>query len=198
MSSDETISLKLILVGCSGVGKTSLVSSYFDNPFENQELPTVAPASCTATIAIEGNRKVNLQIWDTAGQERFQSISQMFYRDSQVAFICYDSENEDSIEQWVNRVRQSVPECVLFLVTTKADLMTADQQTQAAGKGNEYAKKYNCKLHLLTSAANGLGVKDLFTNAAQVANMFANKSIQESIDLKPNTGKPQNSGKACC
>ncbi|OHS99961.1 small GTP-binding protein [Tritrichomonas foetus] len=194
---DASNSLKVILVGSSGVGKTSLVSAYFDNPFENQELPTVAPASCTATVTLDNARKVDLQIWDTAGQERFQSISQMFYRDSHVAFVCYDIENTESIDQWVERVRQSVPECVIFLVTTKADLLTTDQQTECADKGNAAAKRLNCKLHLLTSAQNGLGVKELFMNAAQTINNINPQHTENAVDLKKDQKKPDKKDKCC-
>ncbi|OHT01936.1 small GTP-binding protein [Tritrichomonas foetus] len=160
-------SLKVILVGSSGVGKTSLVSAFFENPFENQDLPTVAPASCSATVTLDDGTKVCLQIWDTAGQERFQSISQMFYRDSHVAFVCYDNEREESVEQWVERVRQQVPNCNILLVTTKSDLLSEEEQTACAERGADLMRTLNCKLHLLTSSATGLGVKELFQHAAQ-------------------------------
>jgi small GTP-binding protein len=72
-------SVKIILVGSSGVGKTCLSASYQKQNFNKNTAPTVAPASSC--------RVVILQIWDTAGQERYASISQLFFRDSNVAFV---------------------------------------------------------------------------------------------------------------
>lgn len=188
-------SLKVILVGSSGVGKTSLVSSFFDNPFEKQELPTVAPASCSATIKLENDQKVELQIWDTAGQERFQAISKMFYRDSHVAFICYDSTTTDSVEQWVQRVKAEVPSCILFLVTTKADLITSqDEMDQCIEFGKELSDKYGFKQHIITSASTGSGVKELFTLAAKHYT-DVNKPSKEQVNL--NQTKPPEK-KNCC
>ena len=66
--------LKIILVGSSGVGKTSLVNAYFSQPFEGQTQPTVAPAFCGNTVTLSNGKSIYLHIWDTAGQERFQSI----------------------------------------------------------------------------------------------------------------------------
>ncbi|KAH0794148.1 small GTP-binding protein [Histomonas meleagridis] len=193
-------SLKVILVGSSGVGKTSLISAFFDNPFENQELSTVAPASCTATITLDDGAKVNLQIWDTAGQEKFQSISQMFYRDSNVAFVCYDHERDNTIEEWVNRVRNSVPECKIFLVTTKSDLLTQEQQTECVEKGNEYLQRYGACIHLLTSACSGFGVKELFQEAAKYYNEI-NSTVTEkknTIDINDKNNNQGAGGKKCC
>lgn len=197
MTEEGKPSLKVILVGSSGVGKTSLVSAFFENPFENQDLPTVAPASCTATVKLDGNVSVCLQIWDTAGQERFQSISQMFYRDSHVAFVCYDKDREDTVEQWVERVRTQVPQCNIILVTTKADLLSQEEQTSAAERGAALMKTLNCKLHLLTSASTGLGVKELFTHAAQFYTKI-NPSNTETVKIDEKKSNNQKEKNGCC
>ena len=166
MEGDADYNIKVILVGSSGVGKTSLVSAFFDNPFENQDLPTVSPSSCSAVLEIDG-KKIDLQIWDTAGQERFQSISQMFYRDSHVAFVCFDAKNVNSVENWINRVRDEVPECIIYLVATKSDMLTQEETNDLNQKGQEMLTKFHAKNFLLTSAKTGSGVSDLFASAAQ-------------------------------
>ena len=158
---------KVILVGASGVGKTSLVGAFFDNPFESQALPTVAPASCSATIDLEDGTKVELQIWDTAGQERFQSISHMFYRDSHIAFVCYDHQTGASVENWIAKVRDEVPECVIFLVSTKGDLLDDEALEKCKQDGEEKMKAFDAKYHIITSASKCTGVKELFTAAGK-------------------------------
>ena len=187
--------LKVILVGSSGVGKTSLISAFFENPFENQDMPTVAPASCTADVELEDGTIVGLQIWDTAGQERFQSISQMFYRDAHVAFVCYDIKNEDSVEKWVERVRTQVPECKIILVTTKADTLTDEEQALCAERGAEMMKRLNCTHHLLTSAQNGLGVKELFQNAA---NFYSFVHQVDRVEIKIDEKAKNKDKSKCC
>jgi small GTP-binding protein len=161
-------SLKVICVGSSGVGKTSLIGSYFSENFEGNTLPTVAAASTNATVTLE-NMQVDLQIWDTAGQERFQSISKMFYRDAHVAFVCYDSLTVDTIDTWTTAVRVESPDCVIFLVTTKSDLLDDGELAEAMRVGALKREAVGAKLHALTSAISGNGVRELFTLAAKCA-----------------------------
>lgn len=188
-------SLKVILVGNSGVGKTSLVSAFFDNPFESQSLPTVAPASCSAIINLDDETTVELQIWDTAGQERFQSISHMFYRDSHIAFVCYDPTTADSIETWIERVHNDVPECIIFLVLTKADLLDETERINEELRGIDMMKRCGAKTHVLTSASKNMGVSELFRSAAQfVDQIYMTNTPTEDLDLTASA----NGDRKCC
>ena len=194
---EADFSIKIILVGSSGVGKTSLVSAFFDNPFENQALPTVAPASCNAIIEVPGNKKVELQIWDTAGQERFQAISQMFYRDSHIAFVCFDGKQQDTIENWVSRVRGEVPECIIFLVATKGDTLSEEEISELNHSGTELVAKYKAKSFLVTSAKTGNGVKDLF-EAAALCYSEVFQSNEANNEVKPIKKKQNAQGPLSC
>jgi small GTP-binding protein len=161
-------SIKVICVGSSGVGKTSLIGSYFSESLDSAPLPTVAAASMNATVTLE-SMQVDLQIWDTTGQERFQSISKMFYRDAQVAFICYDSTTVETIENWIECVRGESPDCAVFLVTTKSDLLDDDAIAEQLSKGAQKREAIGAKLHALTSSVTGSGIRGLFTQAAKCA-----------------------------
>lgn len=188
--------LKAILVGSSGVGKTSLVNAYFENPFESQALPTVAPASCSTTIELDDGIKVELQIWDTAGQERFQSISHMFYRDSHIAFVCYDSASGESVENWIAKVREEVPDCIIFLVSTKGDLLeTEEEVAECIRIGKEKMAEFGAKYHIITSASKGTGVKELFTTAAKCVDQVY-LTNQPSVEI--NVGRQNGNGGSCC
>lgn len=190
-----TYTMKVILVGSSGVGKTSLVSSYFENPFDVQALPTVAPASCTTTITLPGNVRVELQIWDTAGQERFQAISQMFYRDSHIAFVCYDKDSIDSVPNWIERVRSEVQDCIIFLVSTKSDLLDAAQLEEVKAKGEELKQEVDAHGHYVTSSSKRIGVSDLFMEAAKCCTIVY-QSNQPTVDL--NSPSQEQGGKGGC
>jgi small GTP-binding protein len=113
--------------------------------------------------------QVELQIWDTAGQERFQSISKMFYRESNVAFVCYDETRIDSIETWVGNVREESSGCLIFLVTTKSDLLSPEAHGRMLAIGEEKREELKAKCYFLTSAVSGDGVEPLFIEAAKMA-----------------------------
>ena len=190
-----TFTMKVILVGSSGVGKTSLVSSYFENPFDIQGLPTVAPASCNATITLQGNVRVELQIWDTAGQERFQAISQMFYRDSHIAFVCYDNQTFDTVPSWIERVRSEVPECIIFLVATKSDIYSEEEISDLKNKGERMKEDQEAYGLFLTSSKTRTGVEELFTEAAKCCHQVY-QSNQPTVDIGGNQETPKKGG--CC
>jgi small GTP-binding protein len=160
--------LKVILVGSSGVGKTSLMSSYLTNTFQAEAFPTVAATSASTTIQL-ADMNVDLQVWDTAGQERFQSISRMFYRESNVAFVCYDASTVDTIKGWVDVVRDESPDCFIFLVATKSDTLDDDELGKQMLIGRQKKEELDAKLNVFTSAVNGNGIRELFTEAAKCA-----------------------------
>jgi len=157
--------IKVILLGSSGVGKTSIVSSYLDSSFEPQTVPTVAPASCSSTVDLDGKR-IELAIWDTAGQERFQSISQMFYRDSHVALICFEPNKHENCKDWISRVKAESPDCIIILVATKADTLSTNQMLSLNQSLNDLRDDIGAKLSFITSSKTGQGIKDVFECAA--------------------------------
>jgi len=161
--------IKIILVGACGVGKTSLVSSYLKKPFSNEISPTISPASSNKIVVLENGETVSMQIWDTAGQERFQSISQMFYRGTDVALVCYDQTSVGSLDQWVSRIRAEVSDCFLFLVETKADLMDDERILECSGNGQLLVRRYRARDYFLTSSVDSRGIKELFLASAMCA-----------------------------
>ncbi|KAJ0960550.1 hypothetical protein J5N97_001589 [Dioscorea zingiberensis] len=89
MSSRRRTLLKVIVLGDSGVGKTSLMNQYVHKKFSQQYKATIGADFVTKEIQIE-DRLVTLQIWDTAGQERFQSLGVAFYRGADCCILVYD------------------------------------------------------------------------------------------------------------
>lgn len=155
--------LKIILVGGSGVGKTSLINAFFDQPYENETQPTVAPAYCGATVTLPNQTKVDLQIWDTAGQERFQSITANYYHGSHAIAIVYDITSRQSFEnvrKWISEVdRLATPQVCKLLVGNKADL--ADKREVSKQEGQSLADGLGIPF-METSAKTAYNVKDMF------------------------------------
>uniref|UniRef100_H2ZN46 Ras-related protein Rab-7a n=1 Tax=Ciona savignyi TaxID=51511 RepID=H2ZN46_CIOSA len=89
MASRKKTLLKVIILGDSGVGKTSLMNQYVNKKFSNQYKATIGADFLTKEVMVD-DRLVTMQIWDTAGQERFQSLGVAFYRGADCCVLVYD------------------------------------------------------------------------------------------------------------
>ncbi|KAI5480072.1 hypothetical protein MNV49_002037 [Pseudohyphozyma bogoriensis] len=120
------VQVKLVLLGESAVGKSSVVLRFCQNDFQANKEPTIGAAFLTQRCRLEDN-VIKFEIWDTAGQERFRSLSPMYYRNSQASIVVYDVTKAASLEQaktWVKELqRQANPNIVIALVGNKVDLV---------------------------------------------------------------------------
>ncbi|KAK9316081.1 small GTPase superfamily [Lipomyces starkeyi] len=98
MSSRKKTMLKVIILGDSGVGKTSLMQQYVSKKFSNQYKATIGADFLTKQDVRVDDRTVTMQLWDTAGQERFQSLGVAFYRGADCCVLVYDVNNAKSFE----------------------------------------------------------------------------------------------------
>ena len=119
---DKKCFVKIVAIGDSGVGKTSLIQMFEHTRFTENFKPTIGADFSNKEITIDG-KVVTLQIWDTAGQERYQSLGTAFYRGADCAFLVYDITNSwsfDNIPNWKNSFLQksmvSMPESFPFMV----------------------------------------------------------------------------------
>lgn len=102
MSSRKKILLKVIILGDSGVGKTSLMNQYVNKKFSVSYKATIGADFLTKEVLVD-DRLVTMQIWDTAGQERFQSLGVAFYRGADCCVLVYDVNNAksfDTLDSW--------------------------------------------------------------------------------------------------
>ncbi|GAA5835658.1 hypothetical protein JCM5353_004694 [Sporobolomyces roseus] len=97
MASRRKVLLKVIILGDSGVGKTSLMNQYVNKRFSNQYKATIGADFLTKEVMVD-DRLVTMQLWDTAGQERFQSLGVAFYRGADVCVLVYDVNSSKSFE----------------------------------------------------------------------------------------------------
>lgn len=103
---------KLVLLGESAVGKSSLVLRFVKGQFHEYQESTIGAAFLTQTLSMEDS-EVKFEIWDTAGQERYNSLAPMYYRGAQAAIVVYDILNQDSFQRaqtWVNELQRKVME----------------------------------------------------------------------------------------
>lgn len=100
-SARKKVLLKVIILGDSGVGKTSIMNRYVNQRFSKQYKTTIGADFSTRELLL-GDCLVTLQIWDTAGQERFQSLGVAFYRGADACMLVYDMTKPKSFESLVN------------------------------------------------------------------------------------------------
>ena len=169
MNDSDTESLKIVLIGESGVGKTSIISQFIDQIFQDDQQSTIGGTFSTKTIKCSNGKTLKFEIWDTAGQEKYRSVTKMFYKDADVAVLVYDITNKYSFEElqkyWVQQVKDSSPkDIILAIIANKSDLIEREEVDEADARN--YANEINA-LFALTSAKNNFGVDDLFLEIAK-------------------------------
>lgn len=100
---------KLLIIGDSGVGKSSLLLRFSDNTFTGSYITTIGVDFKIKTVNID-DEKVKLQIWDTAGQERFRTITSTYYRGTHGVVIVYDVTNGETfanVKRWLHEIDQN-------------------------------------------------------------------------------------------
>ena len=112
MSEEGVTNCKVVLLGESGVGKTSIISKYTLNDFKSQRLPTTGANFVQKTIILEEeNKSIKFEIWDTAGQEQYRSLAKVFYKNSTVCILVFDITRKSSFDElknyWVNEVKDN-------------------------------------------------------------------------------------------
>ncbi|CAG09806.1 unnamed protein product, partial [Tetraodon nigroviridis] len=157
---------KLVFLGEQSVGKTSLITRFMYDSFDNTYQATIGIDFLSKTMYLE-DRTVRLQLWDTAGQERFRSLIPSYIRDSTIAVVVYDITNLNSFQQtskWIDDVRtERGSDVIIMLVGNKTDL--ADKRQITTEEGEQRAKELNV-MFIETSAKTGYNVKQLFRRVA--------------------------------
>ncbi|KAG8554026.1 hypothetical protein GDO81_003634 [Engystomops pustulosus] len=203
---------KLVFLGEQSVGKTSLITRFMYDSFDNTYQATIGIDFLSKTMYLE-DRTVRLQLWDTAGQERFRSLIPSYIRDSTIAVVVYDITNLNSFQQtskWIDDVRtERGSDVIIMLVGNKTDL--ADKRLLFRGReacrglnvcilkqdvlaqrqitteeGEQRAKELSV-MFIETSAKTGYNVKQLFRRvAAALPGMDSTpeKSKEDMIDIK--------------
>jgi len=158
---------KLVLLGESAVGKSSLVLRFVKGQFHEFQESTIGAAFLTQTVCLD-DTTVKFEIWDTAGQERYHSLAPMYYRGAQAAIVVYDITNADTFARaktWVRELqRQARPDIVIALAGNKSDLGT--RRTVEYEEANGYAEE-NGLLFMETSAKNANNVNEIFLAIAR-------------------------------
>ncbi|NXD81545.1 RAB17 protein, partial [Halcyon senegalensis] len=158
---------KVVLLGSTSVGKSSLAYRYMKNDFK-ELLPTVGCSFFTQVLNLDV-ATVKLEIWDTAGQEKYQSVCHLYYRGAHAALLIYDITNKETLNRaklWLRELeKEFLPdEIVIALVGNKTDLATEREVTTE--EGEEFARTEGL-LFMETSAKSNHQVNDIFMAVAR-------------------------------
>jgi small GTP-binding protein len=194
---------KVVIVGCSGVGKSSIIQRLVHGTFTDDVSTTCGADFYTHSCAVS-NEHVKLQIWDTAGQERFRAISKAYFRNAVGAVLVYDItrlSSFDGLGDWLGDLhRLAAPNAYILLVGNKADL---EQDRQVDGDlVRDFAGKHGLET-IETSARNGKNIAEAFARLSfEVSTAVSNGSIAvgSAANRTPQAPAeaPANPGKGCC
>lgn len=162
MDEDVLTTLKLLIIGESGVGKSSLLLRFTDDTFDPELAATIGVDFKVKTLAIDGNR-AKLAIWDTAGQERFRTLTPSYYRGAQGVILVYDVTKRDTfvkLDTWLNELETYTTrtDLVKMLVGNKID---KDDREVDRQEGLKFARKHSM-LFIEASAKTKDGVQCAF------------------------------------
>ena len=184
MEEQDAQPVKVVLLGESGVGKTSIITQFISKKF-NQRCPTSVSAQFISKIMKfpEYSKNLKFDIWDTVGQEKYRSLTKIFYKDADIIIFVYDITTEFSSkaikDYWYKETKEHTDiEPILALAANKIDLYKDEQITNSDGK--EYADEINA-IFQNTSALSNTGIDNLFENLGR-------KFIDPDFDYK-NPGK---------
>ncbi|KAK9806997.1 hypothetical protein WJX72_009946 [[Myrmecia] bisecta] len=206
MASRKRTLLKVIILGDSGVGKTSLMNQYVNKKFSSQYKATIGADFLTKEVQVD-DRLVTMQIWDTAGQERFQSLGVAFYRGADCCVLVYDvnvQKTFDNLDNWRDefliQASPNDPDNFPFVVLgNKIDVEEGRSRAVTEKKAKQWSTQKGNIPYFETSAKEDTNVDAAFQCIAR--NALKNETeeemyIPDTVDM--NTQQTASKASSCC
>lgn len=201
--------VKVVILGNSGVGKTNIITRYCDNQFNLNYMPTIGVDLRVKTVTVD-NKRIKMHIWDTAGQERFKDISKTYFKGAIGIILAYSITDMQSfneigkgclmVENWISQVHENTtPDVKKILIANKCDLEEERKVTEAAGR--KLAAQYQMPF-LEVSAKNGINIEEIFTTLGhqitELADELEKAEKERRVVRVSNVPKPEESGGCRC
>ena len=207
MEDENAKSVKAVLLGESGVGKTCIIARFINNTFENNIMSTTGASYAGKTMTFDEfqGKCIKFEIWDTAGQEKYRALTKIFYKDAKVAILVYDITRKESFDEiksyWYNQIKESAPkDIVIGVAANKCDLY--DNEAVSEDEARKFADEIGAVFRL-TSANTNTGIEELFKNIGcrildpNYIEDSENSGKSGNIKLGDNNDKPKKK-KGCC
>jgi small GTP-binding protein len=154
--------IKLVLIGNTNVGKTSIVKTAITGSFTDESASTLGASYSTKSFQMD-SQTIRLQIWDTAGQEKYRGMTPMYYHNAHIAVVVYsvtEKETFQAVDFWMKSLKDNADAHIItFIVANKIDLETLREVSSE--EGAEKAASYGAEFAEV-SAKTGYGIGDLF------------------------------------
>ena len=196
--------IKILTLGDSLVGKSSIVLRFSDNRFDDNQLATIGIDYKTKYIKVK-DASVKVLLWDTAGQEKFRNIARQYYKGANGVLLIYDVCDRKSYERigfWMDELKQNneIEQLYIILVGNKIDL--EEKRVVTREEAEKYAEDNNIN-YLEVSAKTGEGILDLFNEVTKgtmdkVFNDQDNNEDKEKIKTYLDTNSNRKRKKKCC
>jgi small GTP-binding protein len=193
MAMNDTLTFRVVLVGDSGGGKTSIIQHLARGEFDPHHKTTVGAVFHTISRDINGQR-VLMQVWDTAGQEKYRSIGPIYYRNAAAAIAVFDvsvNDFEANLENWIVSVKRSATDPLIYIVGNKVDLLP--DETDVTARTRLFAERYQAQ-YFMTSAKLGTRINLLFDAVFQ----GLVSSCVTSADVVPQENMEEMPKQTCC
>ena len=182
---------KVLLVGNSDVGKSSLILRYVDQIWNDVFVPTIGVDFKVKSLEIE-NKSIKLQIWDTAGQERFRNVISSYFKGAHGILLIFDITSRDSfkeLENWLAEVEKNASTQILkILIGNKCDL--EEEREISKDEGEAFAMR-NGMQYIETSAKINTNVNEAFEALSKIMVEYYSKKSSannENKTIKMNKG----------
>ena len=182
MLEDDKIRIKIILLGDSGVGKSSIIQRYSEDKFEENPISTLS-ANYFEKEEIVNEQNIILELWDTAGQEQYRSMTKIFIKNSKIVILVYDItsfKSFESLNYWYDFISKEVDKNIIYgILGNKIDIINEEEVSQE--KVEEYAKTLDASFCLYSAKEGG---KEL--------NKFIEELVSKYLilcDLDPNINR---------
>ncbi|CAJ0941556.1 unnamed protein product, partial [Mesorhabditis belari] len=193
---------KLLIIGDSGVGKSSLLLRFADNTFTENYITTIGVDFKIRTVDVDGQR-VKLQIWDTAGQERFRTITSTYYRGTHGVIVVYDvtsGESFGNVKRWLHEIDSNCENVQKILVGNKCE--DSSKRIVLESDARQFAETMNIRF-FETSAKDNRNVEEMFSCItrlvleAKLRQPSSNPSAQSGRGINLNERSNGNGKKKC-
>jgi len=194
---------KLLIIGDSGVGKSSLLLRFADNTFSGTYITTIGVDFKIRTIDL-GGEKCKLQIWDTAGQERFRTITSTYYRGTHGVIVVYDVCSGDTfanVRRWIHEIDNNCDNVARILVGNKDD--EPERKVVPTSDAQKFAQQIDIPF-FETSAKENKNVEEMFNKITELV-LKDKKSRQDQLKDQPGGAggvkldkKSSGKKKGCC
>ncbi|XP_041824170.1 ras-related protein Rab-18a [Melanotaenia boesemani] len=201
MEDDVLTTLKILIIGESGVGKSSLLLRFTDDTFDPEQSATIGVDFKVKTISVDGN-KAKLAIWDTAGQERFRTLTPSYYRGAQGVILVYDVTRRETftkLDNWLNELETYCTrnDLVKMLVGNKID---KENHELDRAEGLKFARKHSM-LFIEASAKTKDGVQcafeELVEKIIQTPGLWQSDNHSRAVQLTDEDAGPGTCGGYC-